>query len=266
MNTSTERPNICWIASYPRSGNTFLRFVLSNVLLGQGQAATLDRDFPEYVATRPLSFEGAKLFPAARGPVVFCKTHHPAPPESGPFGDSYGIYIYRHPLDVFLSGLNYLYTNASIPGFAAYFIDGKPKPVEQIAADGELDLYFERALEDDGIAAFRTIAGRWTQNLTQWLEATAASEGRLVAVNYVELIADTQPLVEGLMRRLGLATDPEQIAQGIDWARSATRPDGGFFWKGQPGNYRAFLSPDQIARFFGRHAGAWERFGISFPR
>jgi hypothetical protein len=268
MSVANDKPIGCWIASYPRSGNTFLRFVLSNILVGSGQAATLDRDFPEFVAGRPLSLEGARLFEGSAGRVVFCKTHHQAPPETEALAAiRHGVYIHRHPLDVFLSGLNYLYLNAPrIPAFANYFAGGRPKRVEQIAADGEMGAYFDRFLEDDGIAAFRGIAGRWSRNLAQWLDAAAASEGRIVAVDYVDLIGDTRPLVEGLFARLGLAVPPERIVRGIDWARGATRPDGGFFWKGKPGTYRDFLTPEQIARFFDRHEPAWRRHGIAFPR
>jgi len=46
--SSDARPrDLCWIASYPRSGNTFFRISLSNVLFGAGKEVGLDQDIIE---------------------------------------------------------------------------------------------------------------------------------------------------------------------------------------------------------------------------
>ena len=120
--------------------------------------------------------------------------------------------------------------------------------------------------EEDGFAVLRFLAGRWSENLTRWLDAAAASGGRIVAVDYAELVERTQPLVEGLFARLGIEVPAARIAQGIEWARGATRPDGGFYWRGRPGAYREFLTPAQVERYFARYEPAWRHHGIAFAR
>lgn len=92
---------ITWLASYPKSGNTWMRFLVYQALFGRAEhSIDVTRKIPDI--HRPL--------PVALGPGerVFAKTHFrftPAHPQLQ--ATERVVHILRHPKDVLLSGLNY---------------------------------------------------------------------------------------------------------------------------------------------------------------
>lgn len=270
MTGEAVHPNVCWIASYPRSGNTFFRTVISNVLFGQGEHRTKNRDMPEFVERRAPAFEAARaearMAPTAGGPVFFAKTHHHTPPALDGVRNVFGLYIYRHPLDVFLSSLNFVYMQAEKkPNNSKYFINAKAKSVEAIVQDGELGHYFDRFLREDGIAIFRPFAGRWSESLVSWRKAVSAAGGNLLFVNYEDVVSRTEHVMHDLLGRMGVGADMASIVQGVGWARAVTRQDGKFFWRARPGAYKELLDQEQIDRYFAKYAPALAEAGVSFP-
>ena len=122
--------NIVWLASYPKSGNTWLRAFLANLLANRIEPVPLaelraycdDESFPERyaeLAGKPattLDFEAVSglrhqvhaLIAAAHPRNVFAKTHNPALyPEGDPIHNptvtAAAIYVVRNPLDVVVS-------------------------------------------------------------------------------------------------------------------------------------------------------------------
>src|SRR5689334_16270322 len=96
------RMGVVWIASYPKSGNTWVRFLLTNYLAGPVQrsadvAATIPSLHEPYDKAR---LEGAE--------TVYCKTHYPWF-ASHPHADKTrkAVVIVRHPKDVLLSNMDY---------------------------------------------------------------------------------------------------------------------------------------------------------------
>ena len=130
------------MASYPRSGNTLVRIALNRILQGPDRQLALDEDFPEYDHRGPFPTNGV-AFPGRDGPVVFMKTHWCQPLERE---SSIGaIYLVRHPIDVFLSGINYIFLeHEKYEAFRQFFGDDGPQRVEELAEAGKLDGYLDR--------------------------------------------------------------------------------------------------------------------------
>ena len=119
--------NICWLASYPKSGNTWLRAFLYSYIFGElKNSADLNQRIPD-IDHRP-------VIPVSNPAGIFSKTHftfsrqHPCIDQTTAF-----IYILRHPKDVLLSNLNYLKLigtlDATDEQFAQRFIDNMGAPI-----------------------------------------------------------------------------------------------------------------------------------------
>lgn len=94
---------ICWLASYPKSGNTWVRFLLHQYFFGLTEnSADVDQSIPD-VHVRSQAFAGRSI-----GGYMLAKTHHRLT-STMPHRDrtQCAIYIVRHPCDVMWSALNY---------------------------------------------------------------------------------------------------------------------------------------------------------------
>ena len=138
------------------------------------------------------------------------------------------------------------------------FLNGEPRTVEQIAADGELDFYFERFLTDLGTSL-------WPQMLGQLSSIKAHTEVGLdhcrVAVRYEDLFAQRGKALESILRALDISVseDLEPVFAAAD--RKTVGSGDPFFWRARARTREEFLSPAQIDRFE-RHHNAWlQRLG-----
>lgn len=94
---------ICWLASYPKSGNTWVRFLLHQYFFGLTERSSeVDASIPD-VHVRSATFSGRSI-----GDCMLAKTHHRLT-STMPHRDrtQRAIYIVRHPCDVLWSALNY---------------------------------------------------------------------------------------------------------------------------------------------------------------
>ena len=278
---------IYWLASYPKSGNTWLRIFLNNYWC---QAATpvdintlsdvptaasrtifenltgleaSDLSADEVDALRPLVYHRwTTLQPAP----VFAKVHDaytrlPTGEALFPAAVTAGaIYLIRNPLDVALS-------------FAAH--NGQPveQTIIQMANEQFVLGYHRRTLAEQ----FRQRLGSWSQHVCSWVDA-AVTFPRLV-VRYEDLCADPA----GAFRRIvgfldGAALTPAQEAQ-VDRAiafsnfaqlqaqeaahgfRERSAPATQFFRQGQPGAWQQQLTASQVQCIRAAHGAVMARFG-----
>lgn len=93
---------IYWLASYPRSGNTWLRVLLAHAIFGRVRTS---EDVVKRVPSIHDSINGKHLM---QRKAIVMKTHWPYK-ETLPFkGEAAGaVYIVRHPADVMASALRY---------------------------------------------------------------------------------------------------------------------------------------------------------------
>lgn len=191
---------IFWLASYPRSGNTWLRFLLYAYLHGPiDNTADVNLRIPPI--HRPLP---PGTLTADR---VISKTHFQRTPAHPLLEHTASvIHIRRHPKDVLLSGLNYHALNGAT-------LD----PVRYARS-------FISLLGDPEWA--RMGFGTWESHTTSWLgadAATPAGEGPSPADNtprvwttYERLRADTPTELARILTLLGEPIDPARIAQAVE--------------------------------------------------
>jgi hypothetical protein len=187
---STDLKTAVWIASYPKSGNTWVRFMLCNLLFGaQSSAASLNALAPDL----------HELGTPAECPRerTLLKTHFcfsPALPLAA--HTAAAIYIVRHPADVLLS--NYHYSRRS----------GSSAIAEDRAAFMQ---YFERYIEAGGDPRWIKLGmGTWEQNVSSW---TRPQEFPVLTLRYEDLLTDAPAVLEKVCRFLALERSREDISR-----------------------------------------------------
>lgn len=247
-------PMVVGLYSFPKSGNTWLRAMicaLTAMPTGPGvmQRYVTDSHFGPVIAD-PWPFQYRDWY--------FYKSHHRRPLTEH-MGQSFFtdkiIHIRRHPLDVFMSYLNFVSGNVSPNA-------GKSLPVQ-----------FER-VEDLTPAEFETLYGIFLGHGTLFPQnhafgtvfSHAASfralrdQGRdVLCLRYEDLADDFDAQARAVSDFLGL----RNIDIGAVFAEtdSRTRQNGKFFWKRRKENFRDYLSAAQIARFTARHGAEMRAMG-----
>ncbi len=137
--------NIIWLASYPKSGNTWLRFFLYSYFHGiPRKSGDINEKIPDIHANAQLE--------ARTSAQVFCKTHFIYSPRHPFLQRSAGyIYLIRHPKDVLLSNLNY------------FRLTGHQKLDPQRFA--------EEFIQHQGVPFWRKAnMGTWVEHVESWAE------------------------------------------------------------------------------------------------
>ncbi len=182
---------VTWIAAYPKSGNTWMRFMVCNLLFGRQESAaalaTLVPDIHEGPPVTECPKQGAVL-----------KTHFPYSGRLA-FADrtAAAIYIIRHPADVLVS--NFFYSQRSA---------GNTDP-----STADFDQYVEMFLEHRGDKRWIELGmGSWEQNVRSWLKGGLPFP--VVRIRYEDMIDDPQ----GACRSMARLLRPESSAADIEGA------------------------------------------------
>ena len=283
-----------WLASYPKSGSTWFRALLTGYLRGEppaindlvGESLATREVFNEYVGLDSSELSASELLrqrvvlhrllaKALRRPA-FQKVHEAflpvAPDPAGEGGPgwlferavSFGaIYMVRNPLDVAVSYAHH--RNTSVPAAIAWMNDGA-------AAEGRLAGGIHPALPAP--------MGTWCQHVHGWLEQR---EIPTHLIRYEDMAADPTAtfhaalafldrrcpaLVERPDRNAAVAAavagaafsrlQAQEAAEGF----AAKQPTAeSFFRAGVAGNWRDVLTAGQVAEIVAAHAPAMERLG-----
>jgi Sulfotransferase domain len=278
---SNPQPGIVWIASFPKSGNTWVRTFLHNIakLLGgeddpqdinaMGRFSTWEIRKPNY--TEALGFEPTdshrdeiasvrhkvqQRIADEHDGLVFIKTHQAMVMDRGystvNFAVTSGaIYIVRNPLDVAISYAHHMGRS----------ID------ETIESIGTQDI--ETMVTD---LAVYEVYGSWSQHVHSW---THKPHPAIHVMRYEDMVAAPAEHFGRLVRHLLLDATSAQIADAIDRCsfdklRAQEERDGfrerpevsqRFFREGRPGQWREVLTPAQIDRIVRDHGEQMARFG-----
>ncbi|MFT7157090.1 MAG: hypothetical protein ACI8Q1_002105 [Parvicella sp.] len=234
------------IASYPKSGNTWVRRLTEDYL---SQLAGIDMHPLDIHSDSKLvkGRENAKFLPNVNNDIFIYKSHIHNHPKIKP--DKI-IHIYRHPLDVFCSAINYLNNHSnkmSLVRKNLIFRKGIPKSVEDIFTDGEMDYYFDAFFDEAG-------SNYWPDMLdsnSNYFKYTrkALSSDITKSIKYEDLVNDTKKVVNETMNAIfDLAENIDIDTYTVDEKTKANRKTG-FYWKAKPKVYTEFLTKEQVERF-----------------
>ena len=175
-------PDDTFLVSYPKSGNTWARFLIANLLHPDRQVTLIsaDRLIPG-VDGQPQEY-----FDRLPRPRVI-KSHYPFDPKYKRV-----IYVIRDPRDVVLSQYHYQRKRRLLPD------------------DYPLEKFVPRFLAGD-VCPY----GSWADNVCSWL-ATRADDPGFLCIRYEDLKQDTEHYVRQVARFLGVDPDPGFIRQAIE--------------------------------------------------
>jgi len=264
LNLNREQAiNVIWIVSYPKSGNTWLRKIITALYDYDD-----DNQFVPGIHTfKPeTAFHTAKEVYLGDDKVRFIKTHHITFPKHllpikfATRTVNYGfIYIYRHPLDVFLSALNHLY----IEGKTSSFFNKSLNSVDELKQSGEIDLYMQKYINNFAIgnnAFTKMCGGTWLDHVNKWFDCHRKNSSNLSAlIKYEDMIDDTFSTLKPVAELLGKSDS--NLHNAIEIASKRTKKDGNFFWKQTYGNYQDYLQEKDIKSFTTKYKNVLEQLG-----
>jgi aryl sulfotransferase len=189
-----------WIASYPKSGNTWIRFLIANLLLPKVESsAQVMRQIPDIHD----GVSGAHLFGKQ---TTLIKTHWKYWTGIPLREDTIGaIYLIRNPIDVLESNQNY-----ALQRSGNMRREATQAELEKVAAQ-----LVEEYISDGGHGRFRDFGiGSWEDHVRSWTW-DGIHFPRLV-IKYEELKSEPAMGLERICRFLQLTRSDEQIRQAVE--------------------------------------------------
>jgi len=271
---------ILWLASFPKSGNTWMRAFLHNLFrnpdrplplneLGGGNLTTAETALHWYKALDPRPLKDIpqdeldqlrlKVHAAIAASVpgnIFCKIHGAVFELRGTMtvnlqASAGAIYLVRNPLDVVLSFANFqgITTDVAITALSTANFE-LPRDVDNVSEP----------------------LGSWSQNVESW---TGKPNSGLRVVRYEDMLASPGKTFAGVADFLGLKVLRPRLEKALRHSsfkvlRSQEDRDGfverspaqdRFFRTGTSGQWRDELTDEQVARMVENHREQMERFG-----
>jgi len=271
-----------WIASYPKSGNTWIRLLLASLLEG---GAPLDFTAPIGFASAVaaasdmdlfLDVESSDLLPAEqaelRHDLMQVIASETTEPQFRKVHDSWGhtprgrplfppevtlgsVYVVRDPRDVAVSWAHH--SGLELDEAIAFL--GKPGALVAIASKWKNQ--FEQRLDS------------WSGHVASWLAADPAP----LLVTYERLSADPEAVLAEVAAHCSIATSEAALASAVDATRFdrlqreelskgfelGQKKGQKFFRRGLAGGWRDTLSPAQADRILQDHGPMMERLGYA---
>ncbi|WP_420345859.1 sulfotransferase domain-containing protein [Pelagibius sp.] len=271
-------PGILWLASYPKSGNTWMRAFLSNLILDPPEPLPLSR-LGEICPSEPaerwfqpfckgaVSELGAAQVAALRARaqdravslnknVIPMKTHsylgedhgHPIFSMKATFG---AIYIIRDPRDVVLSA-------------ADHFGKTMDEMIEKLSDPGAMAAAMAGTIVHE-------MQSSWSNHVESW---TRWSYPGIYTLRYEDMVADPVDQFSRVARRFGISNDRRRIEKAIEFSsfdqlRKQEDREGfsersvhseKFFRSGRSGGWQDALTAKQVERIERDHAVQMRRF------
>jgi hypothetical protein len=283
ISAAPDGKGIVWLASYPKSGNTWLRVFLYHLVRLQNGApreddeinklsrvslyeARLFRLFEEYLG-KPVEQasmdEVARVRPRIQAEirnhppgVALVKTHNCIGEMAGyPLVDLSltigAVYMVRDPRDVALSLAHHLGVDAD-EAIKVMAVHGFATPNTR---DGPFEVW-----------------GSWSDHVQSW---TATANPALLVVRYEDLATDPLGKFSQIATHLGIAAPAAAIAEATELStfdnlaaaervhpfRETSERADRFFREGRAGAWRQKLMPDQARRIVAEHAAVMQRWG-----
>jgi len=233
------RPVDVFLASYPRSGSTWLRFILFEILTGKDAGFQgLEKWLPEVSAHRGVP-------PILPGGGRLIKTHEK-------YRKDYGraVFLVRDVRDVLL----YIYVGSVQLGTTSL-----------VSGGDDLDSFLLSFLQGKALQV-----GSWQEHTRSWLESPLANNGNLMVVRYEDLRQNPEQIVGQMLQFIGITPDVRMIRKAIEnntlqqmrakedharrtgehsdllFSRKSASEDGRFIRQGTIGGWRSKLTDAQL--------------------
>jgi len=229
------RPNDVFIVSYPKSGNTWVRFLLANLFAPEKQISF--RNIEDYV---PNIYKSSATLEEREG-RRYIKTHHPC-------YDLYPktVYIYRDGRDALVSYYHYA-TGKKV--FAGTFADFIFSPfVEQFSS--------------------------WKEHVTSALDFASEHPDRILMLQYEEMLGQALASAARVTAFLEMECDERAIAQAVekssfDQLKRVEQTFGGenlikpltFFRSGKSGQWHEYFTSEVYERYMQENGAILRRVG-----
>ncbi len=185
--------NVIWLASYPKSGNTYLRFLIYNYLYAEvTESMEVEKIMPDI---HKLLSTGRALNTEIKQ-TIFVKSHFLYSPKHPCYKETQGfIYIIRNPRDVLLSNSRY----SGITG---------NRPID-------LKTFAQQFIKTMGVPRWKKMnMGTWPEHVSSWLSAT--SQHPHLFIKYEDLRNDPSTCFKHIINFLKLDLDEERIKNAIE--------------------------------------------------
>lgn len=276
------KKNIIWLASYPKSGNTWFRVFLTNLLYQSDTPANINdlaetsisssrKIFDEYtgLSAADLTFDeidklrpdvyrmqseesNELLFKKAHDKYYLVDKNQPLFPTDISKG---AIYFIRNPLDVLVS---FAYHSA--------------RPVSKMIKSIHNSDYAFCDKNDKLSNQLRQLLGSWSDHVKSW---TRQTEIPVHVMRYEDMIADTFSTFKKAIEFLNLENSDQQIKQAIkkssfsvlaeqesnDGFKEKMIKSKAFFRKGQVGDWRNHLNEQETQEIVKYHRDIMLKFG-----
>lgn len=273
------KKNIVWLASYPKSGNTWTRIFLANYLANLDQPVSVnqihrfgmgdsmvrtyrmvnggkDPDLSNYDDTIRLRHRVLAGISGNQADVNFVKTHNLYGKAMGidlipPQITRCAIYIVRNPLDVTLS-------------FGRHFGQSPEEAVKSMADSDHVT--------SPGQKSVWQFLGSWSDHVSSW---TTKHPFPCLVMRYEDMLSNPEETFGKALDIIGIPVEKERLKKAIRFSsfeetvkqedkhgfKEASKKADRFFAKGKAGQWREDLSPDLINKTKRWHRKTMKKFG-----
>tara|TARA_R110002167_G_scaffold81834_10_gene223693 strand:+ start:1152 stop:2018 length:867 start_codon:yes stop_codon:yes gene_type:complete len=276
--------NIVWLASFPRSGNTWLKLILTDLLFSSGKSLEFSNSSVLHCANRRL-FDNTLNFPTTL--LSAAEVNELRPGVYKEWSDSWGQYLpliikvhdcfeknrkqrWLFPSDITRLGIYVIRNPLDICVSYAHFwgLDGYDE-----AADMICDPFHSLPKDEtDLFGQLRQRLGDWSLNVQSW---TADADFPLNVVKYEDMKSNPVEIVSEILNQLGMSFEKARVVRSVERCHIGElqkqesevgfkdRPYRGerFFRQGAVGSWRNTL-PDEISkRIIHAHSDMMKKFG-----
>lgn len=268
---------IIWIASYPKSGNTWTRAFLHNLFTGSATSHDINRmnqisaneaGILNYEPFDPRPWQEwttedvSKMRPRVQAYIastqprhIFCKTHLAVmmaygTPTINMDVTAGGIYLVRNPLDV-------------APSYSDHQGLSMDNAIEALNLSKHETPTTERMVAEP--------MGNWSENLESW---TGQPNPGLHVMRYEDMLADPLKAFDAMVKFLNINVTRQKLRRAVKnssfkalkrqeekngfWEKTAVQKS--FFRKGRAGGWKGVLTDKQVGRIIDTHRVQMERF------
>lgn len=279
MTSGSPKNSIVWLASYPKSGNTWTRIFLANYLMNPkepvpinevhrfGMGDSIAKTYTMVAQGAPADLNDVHTILRLRDKVLrgiigngadvnLVKTHNTRSPAYGidlipPQYTRSAVYIVRNPMDMVLS-------------YARHYGIDAAAAVEAIGRS-------DNANATDAATVWQFL-GSWSEHVNSW---TAKAPYPVCVLRYEDMLDTPQKAFGALVEHLGVPLDAERLDKAIRFSSfdevSRQEAEGGFkenpgksekfFNKGQSGQWKEGLTEALADKMRADHRSTMKRFG-----